>query len=113
MKIAIATNKEGSLGDEVASHFGRAKSFLIYNTETRSFEIHLNPEVAGKAEFPPDFLYRQKVEVVIVFSLGYMAYKKFKNYNIKMYKADKVTSAENLQKFEDNKLKELTKKDIF
>ena len=113
MKIAIAANGNGFLENEVASHFGRAKSFLIYNTETKNFEIHPNPEVTGKTEFPPDFLYRQKVEVVIVFSLGSMAYKKFENYNIKMYKADKGTIAENLQKFEDNKLKELTKKDIF
>jgi predicted Fe-Mo cluster-binding NifX family protein len=113
MKIAIPTDDKKGLQNTVAEHFGRAKNFLIYDTETESFEIYQNPEIAGKAEFPPDFLHRQKTETIIVFSLGYMAYKKFKNYNVKMHKADKGTIAENLQKFEDNKLKELTKKDIF
>ena len=54
----------------------------------------------------------QKVEIVITFSLGPRAFEKFKNYNIKMYKAIKATIADNLKKFEDDKLREL-KKDIF
>lgn len=113
MKIAIPTNQKGLLEDEVASHFGRASNFLLFDTGTESFEIFANPEIKGEVELPPDFLHRQKVEVVIVFSLGPMAYRKFKNYNIKMYKAIEGTVAENLQKFKDNKLRELGEKDIF
>ena len=58
MKIAIPTNNKKGLEDTVAEHFGRAKNFLIYDTETKSFEIYPNPEVIGGKEFPPDFLYR-------------------------------------------------------
>ena len=112
MKIAIPTNNKKGLEDTVALHFGRASNFLIYDTETESFEIFPNPEVVGGKEFPPDFLYHQGVKVVIVFSLGATAYKKFKNYNIKMYKAIQGTIAANLQKFEDDKLQELKEKDI-
>ena len=113
MRIVIPINEKGSLNDKVALHFGRANNFLIYDTETESFEIFPNPEVAGGKEFPPDFLYRQGVKAVIVFSLGEMAYKKFKNYNIKMYKAVEDTVLKNLQKVEGNELKELKNKDIF
>ena len=113
MKIAIPINEKGSLNDKIALHFGRANNFLIYDTETESFEIFPNPEVVGGKEFPPDFLYRQGVKAVIVFSLGEMAYKKFKNYNIKMYKAVEDTVLKNLQKVEGNELKELKNKDIF
>ncbi len=113
MKIAIPTDSKKGIDDKVAEHFGRASNFLIYDTGTESFEIFPNPEVAGGKEFPPDFLYRQGVEAVIVFSLGSKALGKFKNYNVKMYKAIKGTIKENLQKFKDNELKELTKKDIF
>jgi len=113
MKIVIPINEKGSLNDKIALHFGRANNFLIYDTETESFEIFPNPEVAGGKEFPPDFLYRQGVKAVIVFSLGAMAYKKFKNYNIKMYKAVEDTVLKNLQKVEGNELKELKNKDIF
>jgi len=113
MRIVIPINEKGSLNDKVALHFGRANNFLIYDTETESFEIFPNPEVVGGKEFPPDFLYRQGVKAVIVFSLGAMAYKKFKNYNIKMYKAVEDTVLKNLQKVEGNELKELKNKDIF
>ena len=113
MKIAIPTNDKKGLEDTVAEHFGRAKNFLIYDTETKSFEIYLNPEVIGGKEFPPDFLYRLGVKAVIVFSLGPKALEKFKKYNIKMYKAIEGTILDNLQKFNDNKLKELKKEDIF
>jgi len=112
MKIALATDGE-NLKAKISLHFGRAKNFLIYDTETESFEIFPNPEVAGGEEFPPDFLYRQGIKAVIVFSLGPMAFEKFKNYNIKIYKATGGTILDNLQKFKDNKLNKLTKEDIF
>ncbi len=113
MKIAVPTNDKERLNDEIAEHFGQAKNFLIYDTETKSSALYPNPEVTEGIELPPDFLYRQKVEIVIVFSLGPMAYNKFKNYNIKMCKAVKGTIADNLEKFEDEKLRELEKEDIF
>jgi len=113
MKIAIATNERGFLEDKVAFHFGQAKSFLIYDTETESFEIYPNPEATGGIELPPDFLHRQEVKAVITFGLGPKAFRKFKNHNIKMYKAVKGTILENLQKFKDHKLNGLKKEDIF
>jgi len=47
MKIAFATNGK-NLEAEIALHFGRAKNFLIYDTEKGSFEIFKNPEIEGK-----------------------------------------------------------------
>lgn len=112
MKIAIPTDGKKGLEDTIAEHFGRAGNFLVYDTETKIFDIYPNPEISGKAELPPDFLHRQGVEAIIVFSLGLMAYNKFKNYNIKMYKAIEGTVTENIQKLKDNELKELKEKDI-
>jgi predicted Fe-Mo cluster-binding NifX family protein len=112
MRIAIPTDDKKKLEDTVSEHFGKASKFLIYDTETESFKIFPNPEVTGGKEFPPDFLYRQGIKAVIVFGLGEIAYKKFKNYNIKMYKAILGTIAANLQRFEDDKLQELKEEDI-
>jgi len=111
MKIAFATDGN-NLKDKVALHFGRAKNFLIFDTEKEIFEVFENPELKGKG-LPPDFLKRQNVDVVIVFSLGPRAFEKFKNYKIKVFKAIEGTILENLKKFEENKLKELSKEDIF
>jgi len=111
MKIAFATDGN-NLKDKVALHFGRAKNFLIFDTEKRIFEVFENLELKGKG-LPPDFLKSQNVDIVIVFSLGPMAFEKFKNYKIKVLKAIEGTILENLKAFEENKLKELSKDDIF
>ncbi len=107
MKITFAINQKGSLNDAIAEHFGRASNFLVYDTESGNFEVYLNPETSGGKEFPPDFLFRLGVKVVICFTLGPKAYEKFKNYNIKMYKAVEKSVLENIKDFKDNKLQEL------
>ena len=111
MKIAFATNGK-NLEAKIALHFGRAKNFLLYDTEKGSFEISENPEIEGK-ELPPDFLNRLEVDAVITFSLGPMAFEKFKNYKIEVFKATDGTILENIEKFKEGKLKKLTKEDIF
>jgi predicted Fe-Mo cluster-binding NifX family protein len=107
VKIAFAIDQKGSLNDNIAEHFGRARNFLVYDTESGNFEVCLNPETSGGKEFPPDFLFRLGVNVVICFALGPKAYEKFENYNIKMYKAVKKNILENIKDFKNNKLQEL------
>jgi len=111
MKIALATNGK-NLEAEIALHFGRAKNFLIYDTEKENFEVFENPEIEGR-EFPPDFLAKQEVKVVIAFSLGPRAFEKFKNYKIEVFKATDGTILENIEKFKEGELKKLSKEDIF
>jgi len=113
MKIAIPTNDKKGLEDTVAEHFGRAKNFLIYDTETKTSNIYPNPEAAGESQLPPDFLHSQGVDAIVVFSLGPMAYNKFKNYHIKMYKAIPGSVSENIKKLEKGNLGGLAKEDIF
>ena len=111
MKIAFATNGN-NLETEIALHFGRANNFLIYDTEKGDFKIFENPEIQGK-ELPPDFLNRLRVDVVITFSLGPRAFEKLKNYKIKALKAAEGNILENIKKFKEGKLRNLTQGDIF
>jgi predicted Fe-Mo cluster-binding NifX family protein len=111
MKIAFATDGN-SLKDKIALHFGRAKSFLIFDTEKETFEVFENPEIERK-ELPPDFLKRKNVDAIFVFSLGPRAFEKFKNYKIEVFKAIEGTILENIEKFKEGKLKKLSKEDIF
>ena len=113
MKIAIPTDDKEGLEDTVAEHFGRARNFLIYDTKTKISNIYPNPEVASGVQLPPDFLHSQRVDIIIVFSLGPMAYNKFKNYHIKMYKAIPGSIFENVKKLKEGNLGELKKEDIF
>jgi len=111
MKIAFATDGK-DLEAKIALHFGRAKNFLLYETEKENFEVFENPELQGK-EFPPDFLKSKNVDVVIVFSLGPRAFEKFKNYKIGVFKAIDGTILENIEKFKEGGLKKLSKESIF
>jgi len=111
MKIAFAIDGN-NLKDKIALHFGRAKNFLIYDTEKEIFEVFENPEIEGK-EFPPDFLARQGVKAVIAFSLGPRAFEKFKNYKIEVFKTADGTILKNIEEFKKGELKKLSKEDIF
>ena len=111
MKIALATNGE-NLKAKIALHFGRANNFLIYDTGKNFFKVYSNPEISGK-ELPPDFLNRLKVDAVIAFSLGPMAFEKFKKFGIKTYKAKEGIISKNIELLEKAKLSPLSEKDIF
>ncbi len=113
MKIAMAINQKGDLENYIAEHFGQAKNFLIYDTESNKFIVEPNPEFLGKPELPPDFLHRLKVDTVITFGLGPRAHEKFKGYKIKMYKAIKNTVLKNIKALKRGELHELTEEDIF
>jgi len=112
MKIAIPT-QESKLDGEIATHFGRAKNFLIFDTKTEKFKVYQNPEVLRKNILPPDFLKKLKVDVIICFSLGLPAFNLFKNYNIRTKKAVKKNIKENISLFLERKLRDLNEKDIF
>lgn len=113
MKIAMAINQKGGLKNKIAEHFGQAKYYLIYTTESKLFEILENPEFFQKSELPPDFLHRKKTEAVIAFGLGPRAFDRFNEYKIKMYKATEKTILENIQALQKGKLRQLNEGDIF
>ncbi len=112
MKIAFPTNNQNLKG-EINLHFGRAKYYLVYDTENQSFEVLENPEMAGKDELPPDFLKKRGVDVVVALAMGARAFEKFNNLGIKVYKAKGKSIDENITYFEKKQLKFLDQKDIF
>ncbi len=106
MKIALPTDGE-NLDDLVTFHFGQAKNYLIYNTDTKDFNVFPNPEIAGRKELPPEFLNKLDVSAVICFDLGQRAFEKFKDFGIKIYEALEKNIAENVKSFQEEKLKKL------
>lgn len=49
MKIAISVRSE-SLGSDLDPNFGRARKFLLFDTETRTFTVHDNAENVNAAQ---------------------------------------------------------------
>ena len=112
MKIALPTNGE-NLEAEVDPHFGRTQNYLIYDAETKKFEIYPNPEAMGGKELPPEFLNRLGVNIVIVFGLGPKAFDKFEELGIKIYKAVEKNIVGNIKEFQEGALDELKKEKFF
>ncbi len=71
MRIGFPTND----GKTISQHFGRSKSFLIYDTESKSRELVPNPhrnesnDVIGHAKLLK-MLIANKVNKLVVFSMG-------------------------------------------
>ncbi len=85
MKIAIPTNGK-NLDDLVAAHFGRAKNFLIYDTENKNIEIIPNAsQHMGGQGVPPELLKKHNVNVLICNSLGFKAVTNLKKASIEIY----------------------------
>ncbi|MBD3360022.1 MAG: dinitrogenase iron-molybdenum cofactor biosynthesis protein [Candidatus Buchananbacteria bacterium] len=85
MKIAIPTNGK-NLDDLVATHFGRAKNFLIYNTENKNFKIIQNTsQHMGGQGIPPELLKQHNINTVICNSLGFKAVQNLTESAIEIY----------------------------
>jgi len=93
-----------NLESVVVEHFGRAKNFLVYDTDGDKYHIYENPEAAGEETLPPNFLHEKDVQAVVCFGLGHRAVGLFKELNIDVYKADSGTVCENLEAFKEGEL---------
>jgi len=111
--MIIAFPTEGDkLNDKIALHFGSAKKFLIYDINSKKVKVLPNPEVLEEEELPPNFLNKMGVNVVIVFGLGSRAFNLFKKLGIKTYKALEKSINENINDFQNRKLRQLNKSDV-
>jgi len=112
--MIIAFPTEGDkLNDKIALHFGSAKNFLIYDIDSKKVKVLPNPEAKGGKGLPPNFLNKMGVNVVIASGLGSKAFNLFKELGIKTYKALEKSINENIENFQNGKLRELSEKDIF
>ena len=73
MRIAVPLEENRGVDSRVAEHFGRARFFLIYDTESGSFEvIDFEKEEKGVCS-PASFLIEKGVHAVYVLGMGYKA----------------------------------------
>ena len=86
MKVALPTNGEKGIDEEVCSHFGRAATFTVYDTETKEFTVIVNnTRHMGGEGLPPDLLHENHVDVLICGGIGRKAIELFAEKGIKVY----------------------------
>ncbi len=109
MKIAL-TAKEQTLDSELDPHFGRAKNFIVYEVETKTFTVHDNSQNLNAAQGAgiqsAQNISRLGAEALITGNVGPKAFMALKEAGIKIYLAPVGTVAAAIQAFEQNSLEE-------
>ena len=104
MKIAFPTNGT-NLNAELFLHFGKSKNYLIYDTDTKDFEIKLNTSehMWGKW-LPPELIKKFGAQVIIVCELWPKALELFNKLNIEVYCAKSWIIGDIIDLFNDQKI---------
>jgi predicted Fe-Mo cluster-binding NifX family protein len=114
MKIFFPVEANDGMGSIVHGHFGSAKRLLIYDTESKAFEEHQNLDrghVQGACQ-PMKALGGRMVDAVIVGGIGSGALTGLSLSGLKVYRAEGITVARNLESFQEGNLKEITPGDV-
>lgn len=113
MKIAIPTDGENSLEDEIAFHFGRVKNYFIYNTEDKKYKFLPNTsEHMGGRGLPPELINKEGVDVLLCGDLGSRALELFKDFNIEVYCGAQGKIKDVLQDYKERKLEKANSDNI-
>ena len=114
MKICFPVEVNDGLSSVVHGHFGSAKSFLIYDTQSHAFEEHHNPDrrhLRGACQ-PHWALGGRKVDAVVVGGIGPGALTGLNRSGITVYRAVGITVARNLESFQEGALSRITPGDV-
>jgi len=107
MRIALPTNGDRGMEEEVCAHFGRAVTYTIYDTETKKVEVIQNTSShMGGMGVPPDLLHENKVDALICGGIGRKAIELFASKGIKVYCGAIDTVKDTLELFEVGAIKE-------
>ncbi|MBU6997019.1 MAG: NifB/NifX family molybdenum-iron cluster-binding protein [Theionarchaea archaeon] len=109
MKIGIPTMGKKGLAEEVSPHFGRAPTFTLYDTESKSVQVVENTsEHMGGSGKPPEELALHNAEVMLCSGLGPRAVHMFESYGIRVFVGATGTVQDAIDLFTEGILQEAT-----
>lgn len=115
MKIAITTSGN-DLNAPLDSRFGRAPIFLIYDLETKTFEVVDNEQnlnaTQGAGIQSAQNIARQGVKALVTGHCGPKAFRVLETAGIKIYNTSAATVSEALEFYVAGKLAESTNADV-
>ena len=115
MKIAV-TAQDNDLSSEIDLRFGRAKWFIIIDSETGEFEAHnneLNLNAAQGAGIQTgQNIVNLGVEAVITGNVGPNAFRTLNATGVKIFLAEKQTVSEAVELFKAGQLKEVNQANV-
>lgn len=107
MKVAFPVKENNGLESIIDEHFGVAENFLIVDLETRKFELRENQKLSTEESHCKTGVFNKKdlVDAVVTWCMGDGSQRNLMSSNIKVYQARENTILENLELFENDKLK--------
>jgi len=106
MIIFIGTDGK-ELSSRIAKRFGPAEYYLIYNSESKGYDIASNSEHDKKHTTLIDAI-NNGIDTFIVGNIGPYAFGILNTIHTKIYLARKITAQEALNKLANNELELLT-----
>lgn len=110
MKVAFTTSGD-SLEAVFDQRFGRAPKFLVYDIDSKTFEIEDNSggveAEQGAGIKAADTVVRLGVKSVVTANCGPKAFSVLREAGVKVFNATADTVAEALEKFNANQLQEM------
>lgn len=95
MKIAIPTDGRKGLGDAVAEHFGRCKTYTFLDGEGYVLEIIENTsEHMGGSGLPTELMKKHGANILLCKGLGPKALGMCERFGIEVYVCDAGTAGE-------------------
>jgi predicted Fe-Mo cluster-binding NifX family protein len=104
--LVLIGSDGNNLESPIAKRFGHANYFILYNTETKSFETFENREEEHNHKNLEDYL-EKKVEVFIVGNIGPHAFEIINTPKSKVYLARKMSVLQAVEKYLNGELKKL------
>jgi predicted Fe-Mo cluster-binding NifX family protein len=109
MKVGIPSNGNRGLDETVGEHFGRVRTYTIYDTETKEVSVIDNTSAhAGGSGYPPELLHGVGVETMLCSGLGRRAIGMFEQMGIMVYVGAYGKVVDAIKMWEQGKLQPAT-----
>ncbi|MBS3816600.1 MAG: NifB/NifX family molybdenum-iron cluster-binding protein [Candidatus Thermoplasmatota archaeon] len=112
MKVAVPAMGESGYDENISDHFGRCKTFAIYDTEEEdlSFIPNNSKHMGGKGN-PPELLAEENIDLMLCANLGRKAVSLFEELGIDVYCGAGGTIEDALDSWDDDQLREASVSD--
>lgn len=112
MRIAVPTESEGGSKSLASTHFGRCKTFTVFDEKGRFIEVIDNSsEHQGGMGKPPELMRQNNIDLLLCKGLGPSAISMCEGFGINVFLAQGRTAEDMVRFWQDDKAKQASEED--
>ncbi|OKY77310.1 MAG: putative Fe-Mo cluster-binding protein, NifX family [Candidatus Methanohalarchaeum thermophilum] len=105
MILALPTKGEKGKNEEIDGHFGRSRTYTLYDTENDETKVIPNKgEHMGGTGKPPELLNEKGVDIMLCRNLGRKAVDMFNQFDIEVYTGAKGKVKDAIKQYNEGNL---------